>query len=668
MSLKKYGSLAFYEIVDFIKIVEYFNYLKRLKVDGELKKWLDNIVIPEEIISIMLIFTKKYELNSGVYEKYDAILYAIKKNKESIKTTLLRSLNSQKLAPYLVDKQLHLFNDQEALLVRGGFNHVIKASVIHRSSGGFFYIVPHSISTLKDERADLISKKEEILFDITREISSKLSNHIMFLEFIDKAYDRFDHYQARVYLAREHNGEFILPKRDSKIILKDFIHPAIANPTPINMDFSKPILLLTGVNAGGKTMMLKSLLSAVFMTKYLLPMKLDKERSHIGSFKNIYAILDDPQSVKNDISTFAGRMLEFSKLFGKKNIVVGVDEIELGTDSDEAASLFKVILTHLKKDAKIVITTHHKRLAALLAHQSDVTLGAALYDLEQQKPKYEFLLGTIGQSYAFETALRYSIPPYIVKEARDVYGEDKERLNELISRSSQLELELKLKSQKLQDELNEIEKLKASLQEHQELNHKELKSKHFNLHMSYEGAKNEVKKALKSSKPDAHRHLNIAHEKIKDINIINSQKPQLLNEGDRVKYGGASAKIISINKKRAYIELDNGMRLRCKLNELKLNKIPRAKIKSSITSHKPTNASMKLDLHGKRVEEALDILDGFISDSLLANFEELLIYHGIGTGKLGRAVKDYLLAHPKIRSFEDAPANMGGFGAKIVKL
>ncbi len=90
--------------------------------------------------------------------------------------------------------------------------------------------------------------------------------------------------------------------------------------------------------------------------------------------------LDDPQSVKNDISTFAGRMLEFSKFFELKNAIVGVDEVELGTDSDEAASLFKVIIEDLiKNDIKIIITTHHKRLAALMASDRDVELIAALY-------------------------------------------------------------------------------------------------------------------------------------------------------------------------------------------------------------------------------------------------------------------------------------------------
>ena len=103
----------------------------------------------------------------------------------------------------------------------------------------------------------------------------------------------------------------------------------------------------------------------------------------------------------------------------QRNAIVGVDEIELGTDSDEAASLFKVIIEELiKKDIKIIITTHHKRLAALMASNDEVELIAALYDEENRIPTYEFLQGTIGKSYAFETAPRYGIPNTVVKKQK----------------------------------------------------------------------------------------------------------------------------------------------------------------------------------------------------------------------------------------------------------
>jgi len=146
---------------------------------------------------------------------------------------------------------------------------------------------------------------------------------------------------------------------------------------------------------------------------------------------------------------------------------VGVDEIELGTDSDEAASLFKVMIEALReRRVKIVITTHHKRLAAMMAGDPEVELVAAVYDEKTQTPTYTFLQGIIGKSYAFETAERYGVPRNIVAKARAVYGEDKERLNELIERSSTLEKELREKRAQLE---HEIEALQREKQRYKEL-------------------------------------------------------------------------------------------------------------------------------------------------------------------------------------------------------
>ncbi|EOI5434687.1 endonuclease MutS2, partial [Campylobacter jejuni] len=117
--------------------------------------------------------------------------------------------------------------------------------------------------------------------------------------------------------------------------------------------------------------------------------------SKIGTFKEFDAIIEDPQNVKNDISTFAGRMLHFSRLFSRKNLLLGIDEIELGTDFEEAACLYSVLISKLiANNLKIIITTHHKRLAMLLAKNEQVELIAALYDEELSRPKYEFLKGT----------------------------------------------------------------------------------------------------------------------------------------------------------------------------------------------------------------------------------------------------------------------------------
>ena len=673
MHIQKQGVLKVDDIIEFTKIIKYFNYLKRFSFDGKLQEWIDKIIVPNDITNICDYFDDRSKLKDGVNEQFDGIKYAISSNKEEIKQSLYKTINNQKVRSYLVDSQVHYINGEESLLVRGGFNHVLKAQVINRSNSGFFYVLPHSVSSLKQKQNDLLNKQEEILLKICKQISSLFEKNLMFLKFINKEFDRFDHYQSRLFFSKVNDKNFIIPSKKNINKLVDFSHPALHDPKPISIDFSKSVVMITGVNAGGKTMMLKSILSAVLLSKYLIPYNAHKDTT-IGNFKSINAVLDDPQSVKNDISTFAGRMQEFSKLFTSRNEIVGVDEIELGTDSDEAASLFKVIIEELiSKDIKIIITTHHKRLAALMASNDQVELIAALYDEENRKPTYEFLQGTIGRSYAFETASRYGIPNNVVKKAKEVYGDDKDKLNELIERSSDLEKEYKLKIEKLNDEISKMEKLTRSLSEQKENLDEHIYSEKSKLHKEYKDARDEAKKAIKAKLVgESHQHLNIAHKKASEIKTTKVQDVVSLKIGDRVKYRSTKGVLVSIKGTKAFIENDMGMKVQVKLSDLQKSgnppKLKKKAIKATVTIEKPKSGHIKLDLHGQRSDEAIINLDKFLSDSLIAGFDEVLVYHGIGTGKLAYAVKQFLDSHPSVTSYSDAHAGQGGFGAKVIKL
>jgi len=671
--MQKSGVLRLEEIYAFVQIINYFSYLKKVFVSDNLAVWMQKIVIPENLFEICSYFDDKGEFKNTIDDDFASIGKSLHLIKEDMSTALRRTMSGQKIATYLVDRQVHYINNQEALLLRGGFNHVIKGSVVGRSSSGFFYVTPENITKLKSKQNDLLAKKEELIYQYCRSISTIFSKSLFFLKFINREFDRFDAYQARVNFAKQKDMEFVLPKKSSTIKLHKFSHPALSNPSPINLDFTKQVLMITGVNAGGKTMLLKAILSAAFMAKHLLPMSIDASKSTIGSFKELFAILDDPQNVKNDISTFAGRMTQFAGLFGKHGTLVGVDEIELGTDADEAASLFKVIIEKLiKRDMKIIITTHHKRLASLMATHKHVELLAAIYDEKNQRPTYGFLQGTIGKSYAFETALRYGVPATLVREAREVFGDDKEKLNELIQKNIDLELKMREQSAKLNRELEEIDRLKINLQDDRQKSKQEYDLQKSKMNFEYTKAIKEARDALKSNdSKEAHRHLNKAHEYKKATHKaqVTEQEPIPLKVGDNIKYNGSRGSLKSIKKNQATIECD-GMTLRVPLSSLKRSgNAPKQSKKSTIIiSKQNANSTVVLDLHGQRAEEAVENLDKFISDGLINGYEELHVYHGIGTGKLAYAVREFLKIHPCVVSFCDAPPNMGGFGATLIKL
>lgn len=669
--LKKHGVLRFEDIFEIIKIVRYFRTLRNCEFPGLIGEWMETIRIPQEFNEIDEFFDESGLFIESRDEELSRIAGRIKAIKVEINDSIKRLLHTQKLHPYLVDTQIHYINDEEVLLVRGGFNHVLKGSIIGRTGAGFFYVAPDSILRSKEQLRYVTQERDAALYAYAKKFSAKLAPLLPFIGFIDREFERFDHYQARVLFARAHNYAILKPQNNSAILLDEFSHPAIAKPKPISVEFRGNLLMITGVNAGGKTMLLKSILSACAMAKYLIPMKINPHKSRIGSFKRLEAVIDDPQSVSNDISTFAGRMVQFSHLFEHKNALVGVDEIELGTDSDEAAALFAVVLDELiKKGQKIIVTTHHKRLAALMADRDDVELLAALYDEERRVPTYEFLHGVIGKSYAFETASRYGINPAIIIKAKEVYGENHEKLNILIERGSELERDLKRKNKEVDEKLEILSIKERELKEARENLRSELDHEKAKLRAGYDEAVREAKEAAKGMDMAAiHRQLNKAQAalpKVEPIKIAQSE-PTHYEVGQVVKYRHQRGTVVSVGAKDAMIEVE-GMRLRVKLSDLKPSGNLPKKPKVTVTSQVEQKSGLKLDLHGLRAEEACEKMDKFLSDALLQGFDEVIIYHGIGTGKLSYAVKEFLKIHPRVKAFTDAPQHLGGFGAKIVRL
>ncbi len=670
--VSKQAILHISEIYEFAKVIAYFKYLKSRPFEGKMAEYLLKIIIPDAISNLDGFFNDEGEFADSVDERLVAINQAFRAKKEQIAAELRRLISSKSLAPYLVDTQIHYINETEALLVRGGFNHALKCTVVARSSGGFFYVAPAAVEHLKSEQSALLDKKEEIIFEHCKIISANFYKNYLFLKFINGAFDHVDALLARVFMAKKSDMNFVLPDSSKDIVLREFAHPALHDPKRVSVDFRGKVLLITGVNAGGKSMLLKSILTAAILAKYLLPMSVKVEGTKIGTFKEFDAIIEDPQNVRDDISTFAGRMLHFSKLFNKKGLLIGVDEIELGTDSEEAASLYGVLIEKLlQNDVKMIITTHHKRLALLVSKHEGVELLAALYDEKNSRPKYEFLAGVIGKSYAFETAQRYGISQNIVVQAKKIYGENKENLNEAVAKAINLESELKIKLGEVSAKEEKLNGLISNLKEQKERADGEVRATINRLEIEYYRAINEAKRGinLRETK-EKQRSLNKADELLKAV-----KKPEMkpekveLKVGDRVKYGSIKGSVLALKGAEATIDAD-GIKMRVPLSMLKKGgaEVAVSAPKASVKVARPLAASVVLDLHGLRAEEAITRLDKFISDSLLMGFDEVLVKHGIGTGKLAYAVKEFLKSHPSVKAFKDGAPSEGGFGTKVVKL
>lgn len=675
MHLKKSGTLSLEHIFSLMQLVRYFLYLKAqiLQSTPHTKAWLDKITIPQALCDMEKKFDEQGELKDGIYPDIDGLKSQIKQNKIRIDEQMQHILHSNALLPYLVDHNVHYINEYECLLLKAGYKEALSGMVLERSHNGFFYLLPDAIIALKERQNTLKDSLQESLYKLCGLFCAILHKHLPFLSFLNHTFDAFDHIYARLSFAKNHNLSFIYElTKQKEIILYEFSHPALSKPKPISITFNAQTLMITGVNAGGKTILLKSILAACFLSKYLIPLKINPHRSQIPHFKHIVAIISDPQNSKNDISTFAGRMLEFTQILNTPHLLLGIDEIELGTDADEAASLYKVLLEHIMANgAHIVLTTHHKHLSALMANNPKVQLCAAMYDIQRQKPLFSFLQGSIGKSYAFESAKAYGIPSSLIEQAKAVYGADKERLNELFERSSELEIALHSKRIELESLIADYERKILSLKEQEEAQREEFSRLTYTLESTYQKALQTLKDALKSKESkDIHKALNNAHSimqnKITPKPI--TQESYEFKVGDRVKYKNARGQILNIKGQMCFIGLDNGVKLKVKRTLLQPSNTPIPTPKTSITLTQAKSVGVSCDLHGMRGDEAIEKLDEFLSSALIAGYDEVLVYHGIGSGILSKLVYEYLKSHPKVISFTDAPAQMGGFGAKVVKL
>ncbi|MWV61846.1 recombination and DNA strand exchange inhibitor protein [Helicobacter saguini] len=734
--LKKGFFLHLKDIAEFVKIILFFNEflcygenLKSSKNANFLKEYCSLIKIPNEVLNLANLFdlkNKKY-LKHGACESLDSLEQILESKLKQKNEELYLCLKRENLQEFLVDSNIHFIENESAILLRAGFSNVLKAKVIGRSHAGFFYVIPLSLSNLQEQIYALQDKIELQILELSKDFSSILSQHFLFLKFINNEFDFLDSIFSRLNFAKEHNFEFIFPKniessetflpKSSKnhnkdsIILRDFIHPILHSSTkaiPTNIDFNKNLLMITGVNAGGKTMLLKSILTASFCTKKLLPQRMNAAKSSIPFFKNIAIIAQDPQDSSSDISTFSGRIKEISQILHKNDLLLGIDEIEIGTDSSEAAALYKAILEYLldskKQDSnynenkdfiesknfenknKIIVTTHHKNLASLMAQNPATQLLAATYDYKNSKPTFSFFDG-IGKSYAFECATHYGIPNFLIQKAREFYGNEANKLENLIQNSNEIITKNRILQQELESKIKQNEEKFLQLDSKKRALESQYKEQEIELKRRYNEAIKELKMLAKKGKSfenpnftpfdnksqdftkQIHKTLNKAHKFVdsKNLDSKNMESKSALKCGSSVKYKGNLAKILSVKNGVYDIEfLENNMRLKG-VSEGDLQAfsgiLSRKKdSKKGINLDMEIKGSLSLDLHGMTQQEALEALESFFSNALAARFSEVEIVHGIGSGALRKLVENYLDNSPFIRGYR------GNLAKKIVFL
>ena len=613
---------------------------------------------------------------------------------ESQVREVLQELLKQK-AQMLTEGIIASRNGRQVLPVKNTYRNKI-AGVVHdiSASGNTVYIEPREVVKLSEGIASLRADERYEMMRILQELSERVRPHAAEIANDAWVIGHLDLIRAKVRFIQETGAVVPQVSEDQEIQLLHVRHPLVQNAVANDVHFGKDLtaIVITGPNTGGKTIMLKTLGLTQLMAQSGLPILADKG-SRVGIFEEVFADIGDEQSIEQSLSTFSSHMTNIVDILGKvnQNSLLLLDELGAGTDPQEGAALAMSILEDLRlRQVKTMATTHYPELKAYGIETAYVQNASMEFDTASLRPTYRFMQGVPGRSNAFEIAKRLGLSDVIVGDASKQINQEND-VNRIIEQLEEQTLESRKRLEnirqveqenlkmnralkKLYNELNreketELNKAREQAAEIVELALSESDDILKNLHSKSQLKPHEIIEAKAKLKKLAPEKVDLSKNKVlqkakkkrapkigDDIIVLSyGQRGTLTNQ---LKDGRWEAQVglIKMTLEEKEFDLVQAQQ-EAPVKKKQVNVVKRAVGKGP---------RARLDLRGKRYEEAMSELDAFIDQALLNNLAQVDIIHGIGTGVIREGVTKYLQRNKHVKTFGYAPQNAGGSGATIV--
>ncbi|UXX79047.1 Smr/MutS family protein [Reichenbachiella carrageenanivorans] len=467
-------------------------------------------------------------------------------------------------------------------------------------------------------------------------------------------------------------------------------------PLHISLSREKRIMLISGPNAGGKSVCIKTIGLLQYMVQCGLPVSAS-ESSEFGTFQAIFIDIGDEQSIENDLSTYSSHLTNMKYFLenATRNTLFLIDEFGTGTEPQFGGAIAEVVLLELNKAQSFgAITTHYGNLKKVADKENGIVNAAMKFDVKQLEPMYELEIGKPGSSFALEIAGKIGLNPEMLNRAKKKAGishvQFDRLLSELESEKNQIAKDKKAieaKNARLSDAIKDYEDLKKYLEKEKTKVIKQAQDEAARVIQSSNKKIEATIKAIKESKADQKRTLEArealkAHaEKVVKKEAV-KEKPKVVDVspiqvGDKVQLkSGAVGEVDSIKGKHAELLL-GGLKSRVKLNDLvkisskefKKTTDQRVQTMTGINlNDKMASFSATLDIRGVRAEEAIGKVEYYIDEALLLGYVEVKILHGKGHGVLRELVRNVLRENPKVLSAKDEHIEHGGAGITVVTL
>ncbi|MBC1374479.1 endonuclease MutS2 [Listeria sp. FSL L7-1699] len=632
-------------------------------------------------------------------EALSSIRRTLRRTEDRVREKLESYLRDRNASKMLSDAVITIRNDRYVIPVKQEYKGHYGGIVHDQSaSGQTLFIEPQSVVDLNNERKALQAKEKQEIERILAEISASLAGWINEIHHNTFILGRFDFILAKARFGKAVKA--VTPHlSDTGIVhLIAARHPlleaekVVANDIYLGEDFST--IVITGPNTGGKTITLKTLGLLTLMAQSGLQIPA-QEDSTIAVFENVFADIGDEQSIEQSLSTFSSHMTNIVSILEKVNhkSLILYDELGAGTDPQEGAALAIAILdaSH-KKGASVVATTHYPELKAYGYNRAHATNASVEFNVETLSPTYKLLIGVPGRSNAFDISRRLGLSESIITEARSLVDTESADLNDMIS---SLEEKRNLAEREYEEARELARGADALLKDLQKEITNYYQQKDKLLEQANEKAAGIVEKAETEAEEIIHElramQLNGAagikeHELIdaktrlgktkpktinKTIPQAPKQKPHVFQEGDNVRVLSLGQKGTLLNKisdKEWNVQIGI-IKMKIKTTDLEYIQPEKPKKQRIITSvHSGGSpAKSELDLRGERYEDALQKVDKYLDEALLAGYPQVAIIHGKGTGALRTGVTEYLKNHRMVKSIRFGAAAEGGNGVTIVE-
>lgn len=649
----------------------------------------------EPLSAIDQILTPNGEIRSDASEK----LYNLFREKEQlareVQTSLDRLVKDHQMENNLQDKYVTTREGRWVLPVKSGMQHYVPG-VIHGSSHtkATVFMEPEKVvplnNRLRQIEVDIEDEIERLLLELSQYLSTKVSDLEESFSLLEEADLRFSQAQFSVMVKASpveftNEGFELIEVRHPLLQLSG--KPVIANTVLLNPQ--KSILLLSGPNAGGKTVLLKSIGLAAQMARCGLPVCAG-ESSKLPFFKDILIGIGDSQSVDEELSTFAAHLKILTKAArfqGPQNLIL-IDEICGSTDPEEGSALARSFIeTFSKQNVFAVITSHLGPLKAGWTEADHVLNGSLEYDTKTGRPTYQFLSGIPGDSLAIQTAKRVGVQKEIVERAMEVLSPTTRARLLGLEQLEQLKSDIAL----LQDHLRkETQKATATKKKYETLLEQFNKEKEAYLAKTLKKAEKKVEEAISQAKVEDvfKRHRTLQDIKYQLPEIVKAKPIDsggVLSAEDFAKKFPTGSKVFvpslnqdaivqsTPNSKGEVLVLSNSIRLQLPWQELRAPGKPQNPTAQLVRKSSGFTVALHeeervLDLRGKTVEDALEELEVALDKAAQIREDRLKIIHGHGTEALKKAVRTYLSRSTYVKKWKAGSPESGGDGITWVEL